>query len=163
MAVVCAHVSGRRVSRVFRSRWSNEVQLHEVGFSHQDMHTSRFNSGTFRHCLSCLALGLDQRKEVIMRDADACSARSYSISQARAGRIGRVSYLFMGEHGEYYGGDCMWFGLIQSHGWRHCFSQCSKTRTKQNCDGFLVPSIDLLGAWRSRFGCANGSCADSSG
>ena len=51
----------------------------------------------------------------VMRDAEACSARSYSISRARSGWFGRVSYLFMGEHGEYYGGDCMWFGLIQTH------------------------------------------------
>jgi hypothetical protein len=49
----------------------------------------------------------------VMRDAEARSARSFSISQARVGRLGRVSYLFMGEHGEYYGGDCTCFGLIQ--------------------------------------------------
>lgn len=50
----------------------------------------------------------------VMRDAEACSARNFSIySRARAGRIGRVSYSFMGEHGEYYGGDCLWFGLVQ--------------------------------------------------
>lgn len=46
-----------------------------------------------------------------MRDAEACTARSFSIRRARVGWVGRVSYLFMGEHGEYYGGDCMYFGL----------------------------------------------------
>jgi hypothetical protein len=51
----------------------------------------------------------------VMRDAAACSARSFSISRARVGRVGQVSYLFMGEHGEYYGGDCLYFGLVHPH------------------------------------------------
>jgi hypothetical protein len=50
----------------------------------------------------------------VMRDAEACSARSFSIYPVRAGRFGRVSYLFMGEHGEYYGGECPYFDLIHS-------------------------------------------------
>ena len=50
----------------------------------------------------------------VMRDAEACSARSFSIYPTRAGRFGRVSYLFMGEHGEYYGGECPYFKLIHS-------------------------------------------------
>jgi hypothetical protein len=37
----------------------------------------------------------------VMRDAEACSARSFSIHPTRAARFGRVSYQFMGEHGEY--------------------------------------------------------------
>jgi hypothetical protein len=49
----------------------------------------------------------------VMRDAEACSARSFSIGATRAG-IGRVSYQFMGEHGEYYGGECAYFKLIHS-------------------------------------------------
>jgi len=51
----------------------------------------------------------------VLRDAEACSARSYSISQAQVGRAGRVSYLFMGERGEYYGGHCycLHLGLVQ--------------------------------------------------
>ena len=53
----------------------------------------------------------------VMRDAEACSVRSYSISQAQIGRAGRVSYLFMGGHGEYYGGHCfcLYLGLVQPH------------------------------------------------
>jgi hypothetical protein len=47
-----------------------------------------------------------------MRDAEACRARSCSISRGRLGRVGHVSYLFMGEHGEYDGGDCLYFGLV---------------------------------------------------
>jgi len=50
----------------------------------------------------------------VMRDAEACSARSFSIFRARAGWIGRVCYLFMGEHGEYYGGESPYFQLIHS-------------------------------------------------
>ncbi|MGC1595664.1 MAG: hypothetical protein WA774_09945 [Candidatus Acidiferrales bacterium] len=50
----------------------------------------------------------------VMRDAEACSARSFSIYPTRAARFGRVSYQFMGEHGEYYGGECAYFKLIDS-------------------------------------------------
>jgi hypothetical protein len=49
----------------------------------------------------------------VMRDAEACSARSCSISHARVRWIGRVGYLFMGDQGEYFGGDCLCFGLVQ--------------------------------------------------
>jgi len=56
-----------------------------------------------------LAAWIDERR--VLRDAEACIARSFSIHRARAGWVGRVSYLFMGEHGEYYGGDCLYFGL----------------------------------------------------
>lgn len=56
-----------------------------------------------------LVAWIDERR--VMRDAEACSARSFSIHRARVGWVGRVSYLFMGEHGEYYGGDCLYFGL----------------------------------------------------
>lgn len=58
---------------------------------------------------------IDERR--VLRDAEACSARSFSISEYGRGarRIQRVSYLFMGEHDEYYGGDCLYFGLVQPH------------------------------------------------
>jgi len=60
--------------------------------------------------LLLLSAWVDERR--VMRDAEACSARSFSVSRTAAGRLGRVSYLFMGEHGEYYGGDCLYFGLV---------------------------------------------------
>ena len=47
----------------------------------------------------------------VMRDAEACSARSFTIFTARAGVIGQVSYAFRGEHGEYYGGHCSYFAF----------------------------------------------------
>ena len=56
-----------------------------------------------------LALWIDERR--VMRNAEACSARSFSIHRSHAGWVGRVGYLFMGEHGGYYGGDCLCFGL----------------------------------------------------
>lgn len=49
----------------------------------------------------------------VLRDADACTARSFTFSHSGSDRIGRVSYLFMGEHDEYYAGDCMYFGLVR--------------------------------------------------
>jgi len=47
------------------------------------------------------------RERRVMRDAEACSATSFSV----AGR--RASYSFRGERGEYYGGDCVYVGLVQ--------------------------------------------------
>jgi hypothetical protein len=61
--------------------------------------------------LVLLAAWIDERW--VLRDAEARSARSFSVSCSPGGRLGRVSYLFMGEHGEYYGGDCSYFGLVQ--------------------------------------------------
>jgi len=56
-----------------------------------------------------LVAWIDERR--VMRDAEACNASSFSIDRARAGWVGRVSYAFRGEHGEYYGGDCLYFAL----------------------------------------------------
>jgi len=57
-----------------------------------------------------LVAWIDERR--VMRDAECCSATSFTIySRARAGLVRRVGYAFMGEHGEYYGGDCLYFEL----------------------------------------------------
>ena len=56
-----------------------------------------------------LVAWIDKRR--VMRDAEACSAKSFTIHRAPVGWLGRVSYQFMGEHGEYYGGECLYFGL----------------------------------------------------
>lgn len=61
--------------------------------------------------LILLSAWIDERR--VMRDAEACSARSFSVLNARSGQFGRVSYLFMGERGEYYGGSCFYFGLVR--------------------------------------------------
>jgi hypothetical protein len=60
--------------------------------------------------LVLLSVWIGERR--VMRDAEARSARSFSFSNSVSGRIARVSYLFMGDHGEYYGGDCLYFGLV---------------------------------------------------
>ncbi len=56
---------------------------------------------------------IDERR--VLRDAEACSARSFTFFHSGGGRIVRVSYLFMGDHGEYYAGECMYFGLVHPH------------------------------------------------
>ena len=82
----------------------------------------------------------------VMRDAEACSARSYHISHARSGRFGRVSYLFMGEHGEYYGGDCMWFGLVQTDELATIvFHNVRKPELNKIAMGFLFHRLIVLG------------------
>jgi hypothetical protein len=53
-----------------------------------------------------LLLAVWIRERWVMRDAEACSARSYSV------RNRTVSYMFMGERGEYYGGYSYCFGLV---------------------------------------------------
>jgi hypothetical protein len=47
----------------------------------------------------------------VMKDAEACSATSFAISRPEWVGVGRVSYAFRGEKGEYYGGDCPYFGF----------------------------------------------------
>jgi hypothetical protein len=60
--------------------------------------------------LVLLSIWISERR--VMRDAEACSATSFRIySVARGGWVGRVAYSFRGEHGEYYGGDCSYFGF----------------------------------------------------
>lgn len=82
----------------------------------------------------------------VMRDAEACSARSYSISRARSGPFGQVSYLFMGERGEYYGGDCMWFGLIQTDELATIvFHNVQKPELNKIAMGFLFHRLIVLG------------------
>lgn len=63
--------------------------------------------------LLLLSVWIDERR--VMRDAEACSARSFSLSRARVKHFGQVAYLFMGEHGEYFGGYSLYFGLVQPY------------------------------------------------
>ena len=84
----------------------------------------------------------------VLRDADACSARSYSISRAPAGRTGRVSYLFMGEHGEYYGGYCycLYLGLIRPQELATIvFHNVRKPELNKIAMGFLFHRLVVLG------------------
>jgi hypothetical protein len=61
--------------------------------------------------LLSLSAWLEERR--VMSNADACGATSFSFSHSPAGRVVRVTYAFKGEHGEYYGGDCLYFGLVR--------------------------------------------------
>jgi len=82
----------------------------------------------------------------VLRDAEACSARSYSISQAQVGRAGRVSYLFMGEHGEYYGGYCYCLYLGQPHELGTIvFHNVQKPELNKIAMGFLFHRFVVLG------------------
>ena len=92
------------------------------------------------------AAWIDERR--VLRDAEACSARSYSISQAQVGRAGRVSYLFMGEHGEYYGGDCfcLYLGLVQPHELATIvFHNVRKPELNKIAMAFLFHRLTVLG------------------
>ena len=92
------------------------------------------------------AAWIDERR--VLRDAEACSARSFSISHAQVGRAGRVSYLFMGEHGEYYGGDCfcLYLGLVQPHELATIvFHNVRKPELNKIAMGFLFHRVIILG------------------
>src|SRR5580700_5534055 len=92
------------------------------------------------------AAWIDERR--VMRDAEACSARSFSISHAQVGRAGRVSYLFMGEHGEYYSGDCfyLYLGLVQPHELATIvFHNVRKPELNKIAMGFLFHRLIILG------------------
>jgi hypothetical protein len=82
----------------------------------------------------------------VMRDAQACSARSFSIYPARSRRFGAVSYLFMGDHGEYYGGHCSYFELIQSRELASIvFYNVRKPELNRIAMGFLFHRLIVLG------------------
>jgi hypothetical protein len=76
----------------------------------------------------------------VMRDAEACSARSFSVT----GR--RVSYLFMGERGEYYGGYSIYFGLVRPLQLATVvFHNVRKPEVNKIAMGFLFHRLIILG------------------
>ena len=86
------------------------------------------------------------RERKVMKDAEACSADSFSIYRARVGWVGGVSYAFRGENGEYYGGDCSYFGF------RHprelasiVFHNIRKPELNKIAMGFLFHRFVILG------------------
>jgi hypothetical protein len=83
----------------------------------------------------------------VLRDAETCSARSFTFSHSASGRIARVSYLFMGEHGEYYGGECMYFGWgLRSHELKTIvFHNVQKPELNKIAMGFLFHRLVILG------------------
>jgi hypothetical protein len=84
----------------------------------------------------------------VLRNATACSARSFSVARARVGMAGRISYLFMGEHGEYYGGDCfcLHLGLAQPPELATIvFHDVGKPELNKIAMGFLFHRLIVLG------------------
>jgi len=75
----------------------------------------------------------------VMRDAEACSARSYSLGHRW------VSYRFMGEHGEYYAGSCYCFGLVRPHQVATIvFHNARKPERNKIAMGFLFHRVIIL-------------------
>ena len=96
--------------------------------------------------LLLIAAWLDERR--VLRNAEACSARSFTVSRGQVGLAGRVSYLFMGEHGEYYGGDCfcLYLGLVQPHELATIvFHNARKPELNKIAMGFLFHRLIVLG------------------
>jgi hypothetical protein len=82
----------------------------------------------------------------VMRHADACSARSFTFSHSASGRIVRVSYLFMGEHSEYYAGECRYFGLVHPRELETIVFHNVKTpELNKIAMGFLFHRLVILG------------------
>jgi hypothetical protein len=80
------------------------------------------------------------RERWVMRDAEACSARSYTLGN-RA-----VSYLFMGERGEYYAGYCYYFGLVHPMQLATIvFHNVRKPELNKIAMGFLFHRVIILG------------------
>jgi hypothetical protein len=80
------------------------------------------------------------RERWVMRDAEACSARSYSLGHRW------VSYHFMGEHGEYYGGYCYCFGLVHPRQLATIvFHNARKPELNKIAMGFLFHRLIVLG------------------
>jgi hypothetical protein len=94
--------------------------------------------------LVLLSAWISERR--VMRDAEACSARSFKIQPAGSGWFGRVSYLFMGEHGEYFGGDCTYFGLYHPRELaRIVFYNSRNPELNKIAMGFLFHRFVVLG------------------
>jgi hypothetical protein len=87
-----------------------------------------------------LLLAVWIRERWIMRDAEACSARSYSI------RNRSVSYMFIGERGEYYGGYSYYFGLVHPPQLATViFYNTRKPELNKIAMGFLFHRLIILG------------------
>ena len=82
----------------------------------------------------------------VMRDAQACSARSFSISHEHRRWLGRVAYLFMGEHGEYYGGYSWYFGRVRPRELATIvFHNARRPEINKIAMGFLFHRVVILG------------------
>jgi hypothetical protein len=68
--------------------------------------------GLFAIAMIVLAgLGMWIHERWVIRNAEACSATSFRIRGRNIMR--QVTYAFLGERGEHYGGDCIYVGLVK--------------------------------------------------
>jgi hypothetical protein len=95
--------------------------------------------------LVLLSAWLGERR--VMRDAEACIAQSLTIFPANGtGWVGRVSYAFRGERGEYYGGDCSYFGFSHPRELASVvFHNVRKPDVNKIAMGFLFCRFVILG------------------
>jgi hypothetical protein len=94
--------------------------------------------------LLLLSAWIEERR--VMRDAEACSARSFSISRAQVRGVGHVAYLFMGEHGEYFGGYSWYLGLVHPYELATIvFHNVRKPELNKIAMGFLFHRLIVLG------------------
>jgi len=113
--------------------------------------SSRYSYLVFAFCqyppllvLVLLSAWIDERR--VMRNADACGATSFSVFRARAEWVGRVSYAFRGKHGEYYGGDCSYFGFPHPRELASVvFHNVRKPELNKIAMGFLFHRFIILG------------------
>jgi len=91
-----------------------------------------------------LAAWVEERR--VLRDAEACSATSFKIFHSHIRHLGHVSYAFRGERGEYYGGHCLYFGLIQPlEPATIVFHNVRKPDLNKIAMGFLFHDLIVLG------------------
>jgi hypothetical protein len=82
----------------------------------------------------------------VMRDAEACTARSFSVTSRDGWRVRQVSYSFMGQHGEYYGGHNFYFGLVHPLQLATVvFHNVRKPEVNRIAMGFLFHRLIILG------------------
>ncbi|MFZ0884119.1 MAG: hypothetical protein WAN14_12030 [Candidatus Acidiferrales bacterium] len=87
-----------------------------------------------------LLLAVWIRERWVMRDAEACSAQSCTFGKRS------VSYMFIGERGEYYGGYCYNFGLVHPMQLATIvFHNVRKPELNRIAMGFLFHRLTILG------------------
>jgi hypothetical protein len=83
----------------------------------------------------------------VMRDAEACTAASFNIYSVARGRwVGRIAYSFRGDQGEYFGGDCLYFGFTHPRELASIvFHNVRKPDLNKIATGFIFHRFTVLG------------------
>jgi len=97
-----------------------------------------FNRASLVLIVGALSIWISERR--VLRDADACSARSVSVSN------GRVSYAFVDRNGVSYGGESLRFGLVRVAELANLvFHAVRKPELNQIGSGFLFHRLIIIG------------------